>query len=135
YKAMDEKGLAILPFKVSNELLSDAMTYYIKRFHWVDASNHDLNTSIQELLDKTRNILGIKIEETAKEKERKDNKYFVYDDDFELERLSGQRSLLEKMTHSTYKSVYSRYEKPLVLDVGSNDGYLTHKIHQESNAR
>src|SRR5690554_2778353 len=136
YKEMDESGLIILPFKVSNEILSDAMTYYIKRFHWVDAANHDLNEAIIELLSKTQKILGIDtVKKEESKRQRDSNKYFAYSDVNELNRLKLQRQLLEKMTNQTYTRIYESYREPIILDVGSNDGFLTNEIAEKSNSK
>lgn len=134
YKEMDDSGLVILPFKFS-ENISDAMMYYIKRFHWVDISGKDLQEGIDELLARTKRILGIKDKPTTNVQERKSNKYFVLRDSKELERLADQRELLEKMTKPTYEKVFAKYNKPIIIDIGSNDGYLTYKIFTESNAK
>ena len=134
YKEMEEHGLVILPLKVSNEVLSDAMTYYIKRFHWIDASNYDLTTAIQELLDKTLKILGIVKKPVNKKIERNSNKYFTHDDKSELMRLAYQRELVTKMADSTYNLVAKNYNKPVLLDIGSNDGFMTRDVSNKIDA-
>lgn len=134
YKAMDDSGLVIIPFKVSNEVLSDAMTYYIKRFHWIDAANHTLGVAIDELLSKVRNTLGIK--ETIEEvKAREQNKYFSYKDDKELKRLSSQRNLLNRSVDKVFKETKEMFSNPVVLDIGSNDGYLTTELALKTDAK
>jgi len=127
YKEMENNPLVILPFKLTDEVLSDAMTYYIKRFHWIDAASCDLNAAIGELLEKTKNILGIK-QETKAKGSRESNKYFTFEDKYELKRLEYQRALLNKITEKVYAEHIKDREDIVILDVGSNDGYLTNEI-------
>lgn len=135
YKQMDENGLTILPFRVSDEVLSDAMTYYIKRFHWIDAVTNDLDDSINKLLVKTRNILGVKPKEDNTENIRNENKYFKGEDEFELKRLQEQRNLLYKMSENAFQKIKEEYEEPTILDIGSNDGAMTYYIHKKLNSK
>lgn len=134
YKQIDESGLKILPFKTSDEILSDAMTYYIKRFHWIDAVSTDLDESINKLLTVTQNLLGIKPENKTVIKERDENKYFKADDEFELKRLKEQQKLLYKMSEDLFAEIKDNYNKPTILDVGSNDGTMSHHIYQKLDA-
>ena len=47
-----ENNLTIIPFKVDNKTLSMAMEYYVKRLHWIDASDRSLDIAIDDLMKK-----------------------------------------------------------------------------------
>lgn len=135
YKIMEDGPLKILPFKVSNEVLGDAMTYYIKRFHWIDASNITLDVAIEELLAKTRSLLGIQVSETGVPEVRMQNKYFQFKDKNEIARLTEQRKLTDKMSAKTYEKVKSEFSEPIILDVGSNDGCMSAELIKKLDAK
>lgn len=52
------QAITIIPFKVSNDELSRAMEYYIKRIHWIDATTNSLEAAITDLKKKVKRILG-----------------------------------------------------------------------------
>ncbi len=124
----NETDITIVPFRVDNNTLSMAMEYYVKRLHWIDASNGPLDIAIDELLKKIAQLLGIDL--TSKEKkdesvpavERKQNKYFSSNDVKERHRLDVQQKLMRKFDIGTYDKIAKQLKNANVLDIGCNNG-------------
>lgn len=126
-------GLVILPFRVSDEMLSDAMEYYIKRLHWIDAVSDNLETALANLVKNCKAILGISepIPTKTAPGARHSNSYFEkpgIDERKEMRRIAAQIRCLNNHAGPIYDRVFSEYEEPNVLDVGSNDGSFTNKF-------
>ena len=119
-----ENNLTIIPFKVDNKTLSMAMEYYVKRLHWIDASDRSLDIAIDDLMKKISSILGIDVEhKEPKQIDRIQNKYFTNSDGKEKARLRTQALLLKNFDQEVYNSVMVR-DGMTVLDLGSNNGDL-----------
>lgn len=119
-------GLVILPFRVSDEMLSDAMEYYIKRLHWIDAVSDSLDSALGTLVTNCNSILGRTGKKQAETTSaRRSNKYFEskgIDEKRELRRIASQIRCLDNHAGEVYDRVFSEYSSPSVLDVGTNDG-------------
>lgn len=120
--------VTILPFKIDNKTLSMAMEYYVKRLHWIDASDKSLDSAINELTIKISNLLNI-VPETEKnvsikkkKPERFENKYFTNVDNIEVKRLETQSILMKKFDQPVYDSAIDGMSDIRVLDIGSNNG-------------
>lgn len=123
YKLILDGKIQIIPFKVDNEEMSQAMEYYVKRLHWIDAVSLSIDEAISELLQKIRTILHIAEPKTEKgQVTRVSNKYFSEADEKEKRRLLTQNRIMSKFDRSIYNKIVAGKEKLVVLDVGSNDG-------------
>lgn len=121
-----ENTLTIIPFKVDNNTLSMAMEYYVKRLHWIDATNRSLDIAIEDLTRKVASILQIDIEKKAEPTgtTRVQNKYFSNSDIKEKKRLATQLKLLKDFDQPVYDRLVEGKQDLAVLDVGSNNGNL-----------
>lgn len=123
YKMIMEKKIIIIPFKVDNLTLSMAMEYYVKRLHWIDASNRSLEVAISDLKEKLMGILNIKsIQPIPIVHERMPNKYFFDEDEKEKKRLALQAQLLKDFDQQIYDNIIIGKNNLQVLDIGSNNG-------------
>lgn len=123
-----ENELTIVPFKVDNKTLSMAMEYYVKRLHWIDASDRSLDVAIDELLKKIMPILGIQ-QQNAKQCDpepiegiRVENRYYTNADVRERMRLETQSRLMKEFDQPVYDEVIAGRGNQVVLDIGSNNG-------------
>ncbi len=117
-------NVIIMPFRVDDKDLNRAMEYYVKRLHWIDATNKSLDNAILELLEKITCILGIDLKkQSAQEKahERIENKYDATAD-YELERLKTQLLISKQFDQEFYDKAVSGKSGLNVLDVGCNTG-------------
>ena len=121
-------NVTILPFKIDNKTLSMAMEYYVKRLHWIDASDKSLDIAINELMLKIASLLGINLKNEKKEpvkqktSARVENKYFSNTDNMEVQRLKTQSSLMKKFDQPVYDSLINGKDNLTILDIGSNNG-------------
>lgn len=124
YKLILEGKIQIIPFKVDNEEMSQAMEYYVKRLHWIDAVSTSVDEAINELIGKVKPLLNIPEEslENEHKKVRFSNKYFEETDEKEKRRLLTQTKIMSKFDLPIYNKIISGKENLVVLDVGSNDG-------------
>ena len=126
-------GLVILPFRVSDEMLSDAMEYYIKRLHWIDAVSDSLETALANLVKNCKAILGTSEPTTTKTAPgaRHSNSYFEkpgIDERKEMRRIAAQIRCLSNHAGPIYDRVFSdRIKKDNVwfyeVDCESTDFY------------
>ncbi len=117
------QAITIIPFRVSNDELSRAMEYYIKRMHWIDATTNSLEAAITDLKKKVKRVLGIQEEVTEiKANERIENKYFTSDDTKEIRRLQIQETALRAFDGDIYLKASDGFETVNALDLGSNFG-------------
>ncbi len=128
YKSNIEDGsnIIIMPFRVDNNDLNRAMEYYVKRLHWIDATNRSLSLAIDEMYLKIASILGIEEEEENTYQptiDRTENKYDSTEE-YEEKRLEKQLLITKQFDQSVYAEIASKFEETVVLDVGSNDGSL-----------
>jgi len=128
YKRIMKGGLSIIPFQVSEEVLSQAMEYYIKRLHWIDAVTVPLENSILVLMDRINELIKPGKEETQPLQEpiyaekRYRNDYIREDDELEKGRLKIQENMLSNMDRHIYDELLNHRSNLSVLDIGSNDG-------------
>lgn len=117
------QAITIIPFKVSNDELSRAMEYYIKRIHWIDATTSSLETAIADLKNKVKRIIGIEDAPVAQSQpERTQNKYFTADDKKEVMRLKTQEKILHAFDGGIYEKATEEFGSVCALDIGSNCG-------------
>lgn len=127
YKANidDDSNIIIMPFRVDNNDLNRAMEYYVKRLHWIDATNRSLSLAIEELYLKIASILGVEEKEDTYQPtiDRTENKYNSTEE-YEQQRLAKQLQITKEFDQTIYNSVVDTFNEATVLDVGSNDGTL-----------
>ena len=116
------QAITIIPFKISNDELSRAMEYYIKRIHWIDATNSNLETAITDLKNKVKRIIGLEEKPIKTEAERTQNKYFTSDNKKEILRLKTQENILKEFDGDIYLKTAEYFENVYALDLGSNCG-------------
>lgn len=116
-----DSAISIVPFRVSNDVLSRAMEYYVKRMHWIDATTTSLSKAIEDLKSKVKRALGINEDDVPKE-ERADNRYFQIDDKKEIKRLKTQSALLKRFDGSVFGDDLNDISSMKVLDLGCNTG-------------
>ncbi len=119
-----ENNIVIMPFKVDEKNLNRAMEYYVKRLHWIDATNKSLDFAILELLDKIASVLGIDLKKQRAPQignNRLENKYDAVAE-YELERLQEQLNISKSFDQETYDQVIKGKRDLKVLDIGSNTG-------------
>lgn len=117
-------NITIMPLRVDDKDLNRAMEYYVKRLHWIDATNNNLENAIGELYNKVASILGIEIVLPAKnsqKSERYENKYDVTEKQ-EEKRLKIQLAISKEFDQPSYDAAVEGKEKLIVLDVGGNNG-------------
>lgn len=114
-------AITIVPFRVSNDELSRAMEYYVKRMHWIDATSTTLAKAIDDLKVKVKKALGVSDDDEPKQ-ERTDNKYFSIADAKEIKRLKIQSSLLKRFDGEVFGADLDDISSMKVLDVGCNMG-------------
>ena len=56
--ACDRRNMAILPFLVTKEALSDDMDYYLHRIHWIDGYSRSRSAALEDLCRRTLKALG-----------------------------------------------------------------------------
>lgn len=125
YKKVITDDIIILPFKIDNANLSLAMEYYVKRMHWIDAYNKDLQLAISELSSKIELVLGKKPEVKSGMQEKHTNEYyklFAEADDKEAKRLKVQSRIIQKFDQPVFDKAIIGFANCKVLDIGSNDG-------------
>ena len=117
------QAITIVPFKVSNDELSRAMEYYIKRIHWIDATTSDLEAAIADLKKKVKRVLGVQETPTASaERERTRNTYFSSEDSREIRRLRIQDKVVLAFDGEIYLNSAKDFSRVYALDLGSNRG-------------
>lgn len=129
YRYLRDNKLKILPFKVSEDDISEDMQFYINRLHWIDAVTKPHEQHIEVLLKDAQEILGVQItgavnQNVNKPNEREKNNYFTSDDTQEVERLAIQSSILQKFDAEVYEKIFKDENNVRVLDIGSNDGTM-----------
>lgn len=129
-KVMNNTEIEIIPFKLTNDDINMSIDYYTSRFQWVDGVNVDLEKSVLILLNRIKEHLGIKLESPKKNDIRESNKYFQYQDVKELTRLKTQKSLFQNYSKHVYDCIKEEYNKPVILDLGSNDGTMTSELFE-----
>ena len=117
------QAITIVPFKVSNDELSRAMEYYIKRIHWIDATTSGLEAAIADLKKKVKRLLGIQEVPAANaERERTRNTYFSSEDSREIRRLQIQDKVVLAFDGEIYLNSAKDFSRVYALDLGSNRG-------------
>ncbi len=115
--------ITIVPFKVSNDELSRAMEYYIKRIHWIDATTSGMEAAITDLKKKVKRLLGIREEPDGSDgHERTRNTYFTSEDSKEIRRLRIQDRTVLSFDGTIYSDGAKNFSKVTALDLGSNRG-------------
>jgi len=117
-------NITIMPLRVDDKDLNRAMEYYVKRLHWIDATNNNLENAIGELYNKVASILGIDVvlpARTSQKIERYENKYDVTEKQ-EEKRLKIQLAISKEFDQPSYDAAVEGKEKLVVLDVGGNNG-------------
>ncbi len=122
YRANEENNgnIAIMPFRVDNKELNRAMEYYVKRLHWIDATNNSLEDAICNLYEKICAVLGVGFTVTTK-RVRFENKYDVSDAK-EKRRFLTQLSVSRDFDMVAYEKILKDMQNITVLDVGANNG-------------
>ncbi|MBR3224582.1 MAG: TIR domain-containing protein [Atopobiaceae bacterium] len=133
-------GLPIIPFRLDVETLSNEMQYYLKRLHWIDASDGELEKAIDSLADQIFEILPDVKEEyqkslqrnapaSAQSKAREANRYYeLYDEKAtdESQWLHLQNLILRDFDMPIYDRLLKGRENVAVLDIGCSDGEVLH---------
>ena len=119
YEKVDD-GLSIIPFKMGTGV-SKEMEYYVKRIHWIDAMTSDLETSINDLLNRVSRILDVLPQQSIKAPREK-NPYVDNADEREEARLSAQIRVVNFHAADVYDRVTGGKTELTVLDIGSNCG-------------
>ncbi len=116
------QSITIMPFKISNDQFSRAMEYYIKRMHWIDATNSPLYNSIENLKSRVKKILGREDIAPSVSAQRSENKFFTADNTKELRRLQAQERILRDFDGELYEDVVNSRKDVYALDLGCNCG-------------
>lgn len=124
-KLRNKEDMYIIPFKMDNETLSLAMGYYVKRLHWIDASNNSIDLAIEELKKQVMIVLKIDVEDEEMQPStaRATSKFYTLPKKERI-RLTQQKELLKKFDQNVYDEIFNTGNPLTVLDVGSNDGSL-----------
>ena len=122
YKRIVQDGFTIIPFRVSDDVLSQAMEYYVKRLHWIDAHSAPLEEAAKKLIENLKNVLQKEDSDKPSLPERTKNAYFRADDVKESKRLQTQQTLLKSFDADIYARLLEGKENVKVLDLGSNTG-------------
>lgn len=97
----------------------DEIMYYIRRINFISPTNLASPQAIaQEVINKNKDLL--KISNFHINKDRTDSLYFS--STREDTRLKIQSELLKKFDGEIYKKVFSQYDAPAILDLGSGNG-------------
>lgn len=126
YRSNEENtgNVTIMPFRIDNKELNRAMEYYVKRLHWIDATNSSIEDSIKKLYDKICVVLGIDNTVVVKKdvkKSRFENKYDISNAK-EKHRLITQLKISREFDMIAYDKVLNNSQDLTVLDVGANNG-------------
>ena len=118
YKRLD-KGIIMIPFKITNEISNEEMNYYINRLQWVDAVNKPLEKAINDLLNKLVPMFGLndKNHSSISKSIRLSNEYFDVEDEIEMNRLKDEDELLSPIELEIYDKIFFGKEKLNILDV------------------
>ncbi|MBR3315932.1 MAG: TIR domain-containing protein [Atopobiaceae bacterium] len=129
--------LPIIPFRLSDDLLSTDMQYYVKRLHWIDASEAGVENAISALMRQIFELLPDRKREydqsaiqhgtlrPQQPQARSANKYFErYDESAadESRWLHLQNLILRDHDMPIYDRLLSGLSNVAVLDVGCSDG-------------
>lgn len=119
----DEANLSIMPFKISDETLSKAMEYYVKRMHWIDASSSSLDDGIDELIVKVKTIVNPKQQTSnVDENKREANTWYTTTNEDEFKRLRLQQKFLHDFDGKVYEKALEGLNDANILDIGTSDG-------------
>lgn len=130
YKRILESDLTIVPFKLDEGEISMAMEYYIKRLHWIDASNKNVDDALDALVKQIEGLLPERMQAVAADLdkpatiERVSNKYYESGNTIEASRLNQQRAILKSFDQDIYDKILLGRSNCIVLDIGSNTGDL-----------
>ena len=92
-------------------------------YNAVQMSREYFQASIDRLLSMCVNVNAGGGKKTYAEKDvREENKYFTYDNRTERRRLNTQQKLMRGFDAPAYGKVKEKYEKLVVLDIGTNTG-------------
>lgn len=92
-------------------------------YNAVQMSREYFQASIDRLLSMCVNVSAGGGKKTHMEKDvREENKYFTYDNRTERRRLNTQQKLMRGFDAPAYGKVKEKYEKLVVLDIGTNTG-------------
>ena len=92
-------------------------------YNAVQMSREYFQASIDRLLSMCVNVSAGGGKKTHAEKDgREENKYFTYDNRTERRRLNTQQKLMRGFDAPAYDKVKEKYEKLVVLDIGTNTG-------------
>ena len=92
-------------------------------YNAVQMSREYFQASIDRLLSMCVNVNAGGGKKTHMEKDvREENKYFTYDNRTERRRLNTQQKLMRGFDAPAYDKVKEKYEKLVVLDIGTNTG-------------
>lgn len=118
YKRLD-KGIILIPFKITNEISNEEMNYYINRLQWVDAVNEPLEKAINDLLNKLIPMFGLNNQKNTSivTSVRATNEYFDVEDKIEISRLKDEEELLNPIESNLYDKILFGKEKVNILDV------------------
>lgn len=97
----------------------DEIMYYIRRINFIEpASFEKVDEVVDKVIEKYKEVLGIKPEEEKKEREK--SEYVA--DEYELNRLKRLNDILKKFNGDIYNSTFDKYENMRILDVGCSTG-------------
>ena len=139
YARVMSGGLAIIPFRLDEQMLSDEMLYYVKRLHWIDASNSGVEAAIESLANQVFELLPDrkatyeaslkrgdgKAHRTQDASVRTANRYFEqYGEDAteEAQWLHLQNLILKDFDQPVYRDLLEDADNISVLDIGCSDG-------------
>ncbi len=112
--------LCVEPVDLDEEEFDEIM-YYIRRINFIIPADLNSPQSIaNEVIAKNKQYLNIVNPHINRER----TKSLYFTSDRETERLTIQSNLLKKFDLESYREIFSAYEKPQILDVGSGNGEM-----------
>ena len=132
YGRVMKDGLPIIPFRIDSDALSREMEYYVKRLHWIDASDKNIEQSIGNLMKQLFELLPDRKRmpappaptQSQPSNRRSANLYFKeYGDDASEEArwLHLQNLILKDFDAPIYQRLLSNKRDVAVLDIGCNN--------------